>query len=102
MQEPERKLLVVSRGAHRHGQRSAVDADLERLLDSHRIGSAVVLDADVGHVLCKLAQPTAARVGAAAASAREIARSIAASGSVTAGPCPTTSSLGSSWRSLRA
>ena len=33
IQEPEGEFLVVPRRAHRHRQRPAVDADLERLLD---------------------------------------------------------------------
>src|SRR4051794_27228020 len=33
VEEAERELLVVARRAHRHGERLAVDADLERLLE---------------------------------------------------------------------
>ena len=56
VQEAERELLVVAGRAHRHRERRAVDADLERLLDrdlvldpraAHRgVGAA---DADLGH-----------------------------------------------------
>ena len=56
VQEPERELLVVAGRAHRHRERRAVDADLERLLDrdlvldpraAHRgVGAA---DPDLGH-----------------------------------------------------
>ena len=56
VQEAERELLVVARRSHRHRERRAVDADLQRLLDrdlvldpraAHRgVGAA---DADLGH-----------------------------------------------------
>jgi hypothetical protein len=36
-EKSERELLVVSRGAHRHRDRRAVDANLERLLDRDRV-----------------------------------------------------------------
>jgi hypothetical protein len=44
VQEPERELLVVAGRAHRHSQRLAVDADLERLLDGDEILDPVVED----------------------------------------------------------
>jgi hypothetical protein len=36
-QKPERELLVVPRGAHRHRHWGAIDADLQRLLDGDRV-----------------------------------------------------------------
>ena len=36
-EKSERELLVVPRGAHRHRDRRAVDANLERLLDRDRV-----------------------------------------------------------------
>ena len=51
VEEPERELLVVARRAHRHRQRGAVDADLERLLDRDLVALAVVLDG-ADHVRC--------------------------------------------------
>ena len=45
MQEAERQLLVVAGSPHRHRERPAIDADLERLLDGDLIGPAVVDDA---------------------------------------------------------
>ena len=47
VQESQRELLVVTRRAHRHRERAAVDPDLQRLLDGDRIGRPVVLDLDV-------------------------------------------------------
>jgi hypothetical protein len=44
-EEPERKLLIASRGSHRHRDRLAVDADLERLLDRDPVQLAIALDA---------------------------------------------------------
>jgi hypothetical protein len=37
----------VAGRAHRDGQRLAVDANLERLLDRDRVGASVMLDRDV-------------------------------------------------------
>ena len=42
-QEADRQLLVVARRAHRHRQRPAVDADLERVLDGDAVLHAVAL-----------------------------------------------------------
>jgi hypothetical protein len=39
-QEAERELLVMAGRAHRHGQGTATDAYLERLLDRHFVGEA--------------------------------------------------------------
>ena len=47
-QEAERELLVVTGRAHRHGQRLAVDPDLERLLDRDDVFDAVVEDCRKG------------------------------------------------------
>ena len=44
VEEAERELLVVARRAHRHDERDAVDADLERLLDRDLVVAAVVVD----------------------------------------------------------
>ena len=41
VEEAERQLLVVAGRAHRHRQRRAVDADLERLLDRDLVAPAV-------------------------------------------------------------
>ena len=54
--------------AHRHGQRRAVDADLQRLLDGDLVALAVALD-DGGHAAGDGASPSpavASRHGAAA------------------------------------
>ena len=40
-QEPDRELLVVAGGSHRHRERLPVDADLERLLDGQLVAFAV-------------------------------------------------------------
>ena len=40
-QEPDRELLVVARGSHRHRERLPVHADLERLLDGQLVAFAV-------------------------------------------------------------
>ena len=45
VEEPERQLLVVCRGAHRHRQRGAVHPYLQRLLDHDLVAAAVVDDA---------------------------------------------------------
>ena len=56
-QEARRQLLVLARRAHRHGERLAVDADLERLLDGQLVARA--LAASAAHAL----DPVAARRG---------------------------------------
>ena len=43
MQKAERELLVVTRRPHRHGERLAADADLERFLDRDTVADSVVL-----------------------------------------------------------
>ena len=48
VEEAERELLVVAGRAHRDGQRGAVDADLERLLDGDLVALAVAAH-DGGH-----------------------------------------------------
>jgi len=52
VQEAVGEFDVVAGGAHRDGERLAVDADLERLLDDDRVGAAGVTavrgDADDG------------------------------------------------------
>ena len=48
VEEAERELLVVAGRAHRDGQRRAVDADLQRLLDGDLVALAVAHD-DGGH-----------------------------------------------------
>ena len=47
VEEAERQLLVVAGRPHRHRDRPAVDADLERLLDGDLVLEAVVADAPV-------------------------------------------------------
>ena len=47
VEEAERQFLVVAGGPHRHRQRPAVDPDLERFLDRHLVGDAVVIDPPV-------------------------------------------------------
>jgi hypothetical protein len=47
VQEAQRQLLVVAGRAHGHGERGAVDADLQRLLHRHGVELAVVLDLGV-------------------------------------------------------
>ena len=89
VQEAERQLLVLARGAHRHRQRPAVDPDLQRLLDRDQVVAAVV--ADGGERARHAAQPALiARVHRGRPDR------------AAAPPWPTTSTLGESARSARA
>ena len=53
-EKAHRELLVLARGAHRDGERLAVDADLERLLDRELVALALAarhpLDPRLVHV----------------------------------------------------
>jgi hypothetical protein len=44
VEEAERELLIVTRGAHRHRDGLAVDANLERLLNRDRVRLSVAND----------------------------------------------------------
>jgi len=77
VEEAERQFLVVAGRPHRHGERVAVDADLERLLDCDLVLASVVEDALVHSRIhaATISRPAiatpAARVGATVAAESE-------------------------------